>query len=505
MQERIFGDIFSGRLIRLVFLFVVFFELISLASFSFPEIRNLTFILIILFTVIFGFIRSEYALYILIAELVIGSKGYLFALTFDDYSLSIRIGLFLVVISLWASSLLRRGGLKRLFDILGRIPKWTYVFFVLVLWGIIRGAVNGNEFQDIFLNANNWFYFALFPVFVDWIRTNEQIKAVLSVAAGALLAVVLKTFALLFVFSHKIFYVNAILYHWVRRTGIGEIAEIGGGFYRIFLQTHVWPFLFFFIFLTIFLVALKRKSDKLIIWCLQALCAAVVIISLSRSFWLSGFAAMIIFLFTFKRVFKDAAILRLIKVLASLAVISFGLIAIIVYFPYPKPASYEGYTLMDLLSDRVSDATEAAAKSRWNLLPVLWNAIKNDWFLGSGFGTILTYRNEGPYNLERSVEGWYSHYAFEWGWLDIWLKMGIIAVVVYLGLLISIVRSGLSVARKKVDSFSSALAFGGAFSVIALGITHFTTPYLDHPLGIGFLMLIFSIFSVLKTQNQSLL
>ena len=89
----------------------------------------------------------------------------------------------------------------------------------------------------------------------EWKKIKNEVVQIFTVAV---FWISFKTLALLFVFSHKIVFINSYIYDWVRNSGVGEITQMSGGFYRIFFQSHVFvltAFVFFFIsnFLLFFL------------------------------------------------------------------------------------------------------------------------------------------------------------------------------------------------------------------------------------------------------------
>ena len=75
-------------------------------------------------------------------------------------------------------------------------------------------------------------------------------------------------------------------------------------------------------------------------------------------------------------------------------------------------------------------------------------------------------------------DGRYTTSAFEWGYLDIWLKIGLLGLLAYLILIVKIARESL-----KAGLLGEILFI----ALTALVITHTFSPYLNHPLGIGFI------------------
>jgi hypothetical protein len=85
----------------LVFLSFVILEVISIFVFPFLWLERVFFVISIIIAATLTICRSEYGVYLLLAELVVGGLGYLvfFPLPADDISL--RLGLFLTVFFIW--------------------------------------------------------------------------------------------------------------------------------------------------------------------------------------------------------------------------------------------------------------------------------------------------------------------------------------------------------------------------------------------------------------------
>lgn len=162
----------------------------------------------------------------------------------------------------------------------------------------------------------------------------------------------------------------------------------------------------------------------------------------------------------------------------SSVVIGFGLIFAVVAFPVPQ---VDMGSLATLFGSR-SSITDVAAESRWNLLPVLWNKIKQAPVLGSGFGATVTYQTKDPRILAQNPDGWYTTHAFEWGWLEHWIKFGLLGIPIMAWLVISLIR------RLWLTQSDLWIRAGFISSLVALAALHIFTPYLNHPLGFGFLL-----------------
>ncbi|MBI4142480.1 O-antigen ligase family protein, partial [Candidatus Uhrbacteria bacterium] len=158
----------------------------------------------------------------------------------------------------------------------------------------------------------------------------------------------------------------------------------------------------------------------------------------------------------------------------------------VVRLPYPKPltAAGIGSTLLARLS------ADAAVSNRWQQLGPLWETMRTHLVFGNGFGAAVTYTSKDPRTLAAFPDGRYTTTAFEWGYLDDLLERGIIGLLVELWLLAVLMWHG-------IRAFLFTLPFSLitcslSLALLALAIVHATSPYLNHPLGIGLLLLVFA-------------
>ncbi len=480
---------------KFILLAIIVMEFFSLFAFLHPFLNKIFFILILAAVLILSLRKLEYGVCAIIAELIIGSKGYLFSFDFGYSSLSIRIGLFAVVIAVWAGKTLFEYSKikKNRIDFLNsKLANPFILLFVFIIYGAVSGVLNGNSFLNLFFDFNNWLFFCLIFPFFQVVR-KENFKNLLAAVLAALSALILKTYFLLFVFSHHFISAMPSLYKWIRTTGVGEITDMGGGFYRIFFQSHIYALLGFFILLPLLNTKFVQRGEKLfkksnaILLLFISSLLSVVVISFSRSFWLA--CAVILFCYCLILFFRKNIKQLFINILIifSVFIISFFLFAGIVKFPLPIES--QSISLSSMIEKRgVEISGDAAVGSRWNLLGPLWDRIKERPILGSGFGTTVTYETEDPRALENNLDGFYTTYAFEWGYFDFWLKFGIFGVLTYLYLIFRIFKLGWK-------NRSSDYIFGGLLALSALTIVHFFTPYLNHPLGIAYIILTAAMFN----------
>lgn len=489
---------------KFTLLLIIILEFLSLFAFLYPFLNKIFFVFILAMVLILSLRKLEYGVSVIIAELIIGSKGYLFSFDFGSFSLSIRIGLFAVVIAVWAGKILfefiKTKKIKIEF-LNSKLAPPFILLFAFIIWGVALGILRGNLFSNSFFDFNNWLFFCLvFPFFQ--IIKKENFKNLFAAILAALTALILKTYFLLFIFSHHFIGAMPLLYKWVRTTGVGEITDMGGGFYRIFFQSHIYALLGFFILLPLLNTKfvqhrerLFKKNNAVLLLFISSL-LSLVVISFSRSFWLAGVIVLFfycIFLFFNKKNIRQLSVNILL--LSLIFMMSFSLFAIIVKFPLPM--KNQSISLISAIEERGGKVSgDAAVGSRWNLLKPLWSGIKKHPILGSGFGTTISYKTEDPRALENNPDGFYTTYAFEWGYFDFWLKFGIFGIFVYLYLIFRILKQGW-------ESRSNDYVFGGLLALIALAIVHFFTPYLNHPLGIAYIILAAILFNNFRKKIQA--
>lgn len=504
---KIFGEFF-----RTSFLFIFLTELLSLFGYLLPDFNTACFFVISFLVLALTITKLEYGLAIMFAELFIGSKGYLFSFSFAGTPISIRMAIWVIIMSVWLGKIILsflgkyHYSLKPVFQ--NDFFKYFLVLFVAISWGLLNGYLSHNSFGNLFLDFNGWLYFAiLFPVYTVVMnrRADEEnlSSMVMQIFAATTIWLGIETLVLLYFFSHNLLAVSEGLYRWIRVTGAGEITRMEAGFYRIFFQSHIYSMVAFFVFSLLMIKKYfeKKKKETLILFFAATLFTATNLISLSRSNWVGlavGIilcALVIFYLYGWKKTFVAAIIVL------STVIYAVGLTALVVKFPYPNANS--NLDISSVFTDRAQQISgEAGASSRWSLLPELWQKISERPMLGQGFGATVTYKTSDPRILESNPDGLYSTYAFEWGWLDIWLKISVFGIIAYLALILAIVLKS-TAESDNIYSSRKISEIGLSIGLIAIAAVSFFSPYLNHPLGISFLILV-SAITLNNTQRAEL-
>lgn len=416
---------------------------------------------------------------VILAELVAGSLGRSFVLPWGG--VSVRMLLFAIALAATLVHLIRHRATARV------APTPVTVAFGLVTvavgWGIVRGLAL-HPLGAVVADANAYLYLLLAPTFLIALREEADRRMLLSVLLGAATAVAVQTLAVFFLATQGLIPTTTHpLYKWIRDAGFGELTPGAGGFARIFLQSHLWSAVTVLLAPGLYVLARAAKKDttgdptlgnRFLVETSAVLSAAVLFISLSRSFWLStaGAAVLGILLVVLRRNLRSGAT----TFIVSLAVFT----ALGIAIPYSLSRS-----VGTAVSGRVSVvAGEPAADSRVNLLRVMWPAVRQHPVLGSGFGTALTYETRDPRLLAYFPDGRYTTSAFEWGWLDFWLKMGIMGPVAFAAL----VGSVLWTCWRALRGPEPWVALGMFLAVLMVSAAHMLSPWLNHPLGIGLVL-----------------
>ncbi len=462
------------------------------------------FFYLIIFVLVFGLslYKLKWGIYTALVELIIGSQGHLFSIDIADFQVSIRIGIFSAIMlawlikSVWQKTLIKE--IKQVFQI-----KHLTILAIVLTWGIIQAFWQNNGLKNIFLDFNAWLYFLYIFPFVSVYTNNKFFSDFWPIFSAGLVAISLKTMIFLFIFAHK-FPIMGFLYTWGRDTLWGEFTLLNSGFFRIFSQAQIFALIGFFIFWTYFSLKNKfnlKSKQNICLLIMIILLGSTILTSLSRSFWVGLIGGIIVYfltlIFYYRKNLRQTALLFM--TLLLIGVVSYGLVSAIINIPLPfyQSSTEKG----SMIKDRFSVSDEAVS-SRWSQLPELGRAISKHPIVGSGWGRSITYKSQDPRILTKdNPQGWYTTYAFEWGYLDILLKIGLFGLLVYLVFIWQIIRKIYDSAKKK-QSLEKTLLIGSLLGLLSLLLVNGFTPYLNHPLGIGYLLILIIILLDVQPNTE---
>ncbi|MBD3251048.1 glycosyltransferase [Candidatus Uhrbacteria bacterium] len=459
--------------------FIVLIEALSLLTIFRDDWNAIAILTIGLLMGVFAYKRPTLALSIIALELLIGSKGALFQLWGWPGAISLRMMLFGTFFIGWFGQFVIHGNIKQLIHQLSKRLGWM-LLGVAIFYGFVRGYFVGNE--SLISDGNAWIYILLLIPVIDLAsRYPKQLKEdVVPVLLAGPIWLATKTFVLEYFFAHGFKSVATEVYLWVRRTGVGEVTLVTGNAFRIFMQSYIFA-LPAFLFGTSWMLSRRVSNNEYRIskcypWMIAAF--GILGISLSRSIWM-GCAAGLLVLAWFYRTRLFSSWKSYLHIVGS-GVIALILIVIAIQFPLPKI----DYTDLGALFGSRASTGDAASVSRWNLLPAVWNKIQEQPMLGHGFGATVTYQTEDPRILAQQPDGMYTTYAFEWGWLEHWVKFGVLGFLIVIYLVYRLIR------RAMQAGDASWITYGVTASLIGISVVHVFSPYLNHPLGIGALLMV---------------
>lgn len=423
--------------------------------------------------------QLRFGLYAIVADLFLSGKGYWFSLPLGGDRLPLRMLLFGIVFAVWFSGLIRN---RRLALPPKSSQRWLPALTAAAVgMAVIQGLLR-SPFDRTFLDANAWIFFLLLPAFLTALNNARARQRVVQLLLAAVTVMALKTMLTLWAFGHLPPPALEPWYRIIRSSGVGEITPINGPLVRVFFQSHVYALVAAILLLTLLCRrALRHPADTAGAAAVWYLATATLIISQSRSFWVAGLAATALVLSW--AAFRYGLRWRVLAVAL--------LLAIVVQSQQSLVSLISGNYGDGLLTRRLSGlGSEAAASTRRNQLKPLLAAIGEHPVFGSGFGRTVTYRSQDPRILKQHPDGWYTTAAFEWGYLDIALKLGGLGLFAY-GLWIATIALA-PFRQKKISpddtGDEAGIGEGIALSLVAIAIAHIFTPYLNHPLGIGWVL-----------------
>ncbi len=479
----------------IIFHFLAFF--VRETSFELPLL-----IIIGLATFIIAYKSLPNGLLIAFAELFIGGHGHLFDATIFGFSVSLRIVVFAAVMLAWLVLWLKKEVRPNFFI-------WRDLPWLSIALAVFLGSVIGflrNSASIVFDDMNGYLTIAyLLPIIsIEWTQTLR--RNLLQVLFGAATWLAGFTLLLSYLFTHLDGKTLHVLYAFVRDSRLAEITiqvisgessglintlglyilGDGGYFYRVFMQSQFFLLAGFVLLSSAMFLIWRGQKMPGLAWGSLILFFAGILLSMSRSFFL-GLAAAALIIFVASFLHGKMPILNAVKrSLAAIVVTAFalGLAILTVAVPLPKQPDI---TEAAFYSTSEDNSRDLAVSSRWSLLGPMMEEIYKRPILGSGFGTEITYVTDDPRIRDLIPDGILTTYRFEWGYQDLWLKMGIFgllafafyAVVIVFGVRATMMRHG-----------HAWIVFGLGAGILALYVTHIFSPYLNHPIGLGFMLFI---------------
>lgn len=463
----------------------VLFDAVSFLTFLYPEL-----LLIVTSVVFIGFLiitsRSlTIGALLVIAELIAGVYGYGLFLPIAGNIISLRMGMFIIWFALFATELIQNKVLRDDFIQFSKKNSFVFLPFFTLILGVFSGVINTNDLAALFFDANAWVWWLYALPFLYLLKGTSTLFQILT--AGSLWWS-LKALVLIYIFGHGFDSLAWWLYHWLRDYRLAELTPIVPFVYRIFSQSMIFILIPLVYMLTIALT--KRYAQyHFQAFIYGSILMSGLIASYSRSFWLGACVGLIVFgvfaLYAHKKYQTDFSVLLAVRALILFLIVGWGMWWWSARIPLPTIDSTQP------IDNRFS-TDEPAATARLRQLQPLTSAIAVHPIIGSGFGAPVTYFTTDPRIVSQTagLTGRYTTTAFEWGYLDILLDTGLLGIIM---LLVTFFYIGKKMFQnwqrypKTLEVFGLYIAFG------MLLVVNITTPYINHPLGIGFVIAVLAL------------
>lgn len=428
-----------------------------------------------------------HGLFVAFAEICVGGHGHLIAAQVAGFSVSLRMVLFAAIMLGWGILLLKK-------DISLKLNVWLVLPWGVLAFAVGLGALMGfmnNEPANAFDDANGYMAIAyLLPMLsIQWKSITK--KQLLQTVFASVIWLSVFTLGLSFSFNHLDGDTLNHVYTFVRDARLAEVTlqtypdsqHVVAYWYRIFMQSHFYVVWFALILISALMLFWREQRVPLKTDLVLVLLGSTLVTSLSRSFTLGLIVAagliVILAFFQGKKPVKNIAIRT---VLSVVLVVGSVLLAAGVAVVPPKPditqaAFYE--TSGDI--DR-----DLAISSRWQLLPEMMEEIYVSPIVGQGFGKEVTFISDDPRVRAINPSGEWTAYRFEWGWQDVWLKMGIPGLIAFCMYAIVMIEVGRYTLRKHKRAW---LTVGLLSTLVMLYVAHIFTPFLNHPIGLVAMLL----------------
>lgn len=448
------------------------FFLLRIFSFIFtPEtpllganILNTSLSVIIACTVSYLLIKNNnWGWYIIVGEIILGGSGSYLSVG----NISLRTLLLVFSLTIFLAQKIKE---KKIKDITG--DKFFLIIFSIGIWAVVSALVgikNGHTVSAVIADLIPYLFFGYYFPLKEIITKDSKF---LNIAKNILIATLIGNFIIIaftfFGFSSGIFSLQDNYYHWYRDVAAGKITTLPFYFFRLVLNEHllIVPLILWIIFELI-----KQKNTKLN-WILGIITILVLAINLTRIYYVALFVGTLL-------LFKKEYWLNWLKYSVAFAVILIvGFTTI--HFTASRGQSL-GWEIFGLrLQSIASPSIEDSSLSRMLLLPKIKEKIINSPVIGQGLGdTVVVYSPVFKQTITTP--------HFDWGYLEIWAETGLIGLILWLTLIISII--------KKAKHQTLLLAMLGA-----LLITNLTSPAFFHVFGI---LLLITIITLTRPNHAS--
>jgi len=479
---------FINSLFKIRFLVYAYFvfQFLSLLGRSWPGLQEIIFLLIILAAIIFSWRKIEYGFLFLLFEFLAGHEGHCFSFR----GISLRLSLFLVIMLVWffRKVFWPKFSFKKLKNLIlldkSPLSFALLAFLFVVIFSLCRGWFINNKFLALKDFLNYSYFFLIFPL-SEVIGNRFFQKRGKQIIQAGIIGISLLTIIVLFLFATGLVSVHDQFYWWWRQTVFGKATSAGNNFFRIVSSAHLLILPFFLILLS-FLANRSTRKKSVIFLCILA--SLAFLINFSRAYFLGLFLGLIFLAQGLK--FKKWIVFFLIIVIFLIT--EFGVLNFLIN-QNPNIAY-----LQQRMRSITSPDDELSASTRLSILPRLLEKIKEKPIFGYGLGSTISYLN--PLSQKEDIT-----FHIDWGYLEIWLELGLLGLILYCFILAIIFYQGRQLFQRAQGNIKrQRLIVGLGAGLLSLVVATITGPYLFHALGIFYLISVIIIFNHESKKEEKL-
>ncbi len=420
-------------------------------------------------------------------EIFVGGHGHLIDAEVGGFSISIRMAIFGAVMGVWLIRFLKQ-------DVKPQYVAFRDAPWIMLTLAVLLGSLIGflqNDPAEAFDDMNGFLTIAYLLPLISFDWTQERKRELLQALFASALWLALFTLALSYAFNHVDGKALNHVYRFVRDQRLAEVTlqvlDNGAGYwYRIFMQSHFFALIMLFLAWSGMLVLWRDQRLPEWVAALFSVLGATLLLSMSRSFFMGGALACIWIIGLSLTVGKKAVInvARRLIYTVVLALVAFGIAGATAMVPLPAKPDISDAAFYQTSADTDRDV---ALSSRWELLGPLMEAIWHNPIAGAGFGANVTYITDDPRIRAMNPGGEYTTYRFEWGYQDLWLKMGIFGLLAFGWYFVAMMQAMHYTHKQHGQKW---LMIGLSAGMIMLAVAHVFSPYLNHPIGIAYMLFV---------------
>lgn len=397
---------------------------------------------------------------IIVIELVLGGSGRL--ITFGSF-FSIRYILFFITLLYFIlNCIFNNYRIKKnmfYFDII--------MFFYVFTFAIANGIISGYEIVDVIKSSQGYLYLLIyFPIslLIDNKQKSKQIFRIIINCAIVLSLVSITIFVIYYFDSTKYSVFTPIL----DKLDYGYIAY-RGGLPAVFLKTS--PFIAIsFVLLLVHYINLKIERNLVNTLKLSILLFGIIV-TMSMGIWIGTSVGILLTILLAKGKNK---------------VFGLAIIILLMGFAYYLSSDYISASITNRLSS--NDSSFIIKLDQFFMLVKNW---VNRLIFGNGFGIEITFLTE---------LGKRTMINFELFWLQLLVNMGLIGFIIYLKIFIKSIYY--SFKKNNAISFKDTLHIKSLIiGLVVLVIISSVNPFLNNPIGIGYLVIVMNTISNYWNDN----